>query len=41
MATAIHLSLAEHLNTVYEPDCEYLDGMVEERIPLQEVLPEA
>ena len=31
MATAIHLSLAEYLNTVYEPDCEYLDGLVEER----------
>lgn len=31
MATAIHLSLADYLNTDYEPDCEYLDGVVEER----------
>jgi Uma2 family endonuclease len=31
MATAIHVSLAEYLNKEYEPDCEYLDGVVEER----------
>jgi Uma2 family endonuclease len=31
MATAIHVSLAEYLSTDYEPDCEYLDGVVEER----------
>jgi Uma2 family endonuclease len=31
MATAIHVSLAEYLSTDYEPDCEYLEGVVEER----------
>jgi Uma2 family endonuclease len=31
MPTAIHVSLAEYLHTDYEPDCEYLDGIVEER----------
>jgi len=31
MATAIHVSLAEYLSNNYEPDCEYLDGVVEER----------
>ena len=31
MATAAHVSLAEYLSTEYEPDCEYLDGVVEER----------
>lgn len=31
MATAVHVSLAEYLSTEYEPDCEYLDGVVEER----------
>ncbi|MFL6415697.1 MAG: Uma2 family endonuclease [Bryobacteraceae bacterium] len=31
MATATHVSLAEYLGTEYEPDCEYLDGAVEER----------
>jgi len=31
MATAVHVSLAEYLSTEYEPDCEYLDGLVEER----------
>jgi hypothetical protein len=31
MATATHVSLTEYLNTEYEPDCEYLDGVVEER----------
>src|SRR3954449_3150878 len=31
MATATHVSLAEYLSTEYEPDCEYLDGVVEER----------
>jgi Uma2 family endonuclease len=31
MATAIHVSLAEYLNTEYEPDCEFVDGVIEER----------
>lgn len=31
MATAIHVSLDEYLSTDYEPDCEYLDGVVDER----------
>jgi Uma2 family endonuclease len=31
MATAINVSLAEYLRTDYEPDCEYLEGVVEER----------
>src|SRR5947209_1584226 len=31
MATAVNVSLAEYLSTDYEPDCEYLDGVVEER----------
>jgi hypothetical protein len=31
MPTATHVSLAEYLNTEYEPDCEYLDGVLEER----------
>src|SRR5947209_18114738 len=31
MAAAIHVSLAEYLSTEYEPDCEYVDGVVEER----------
>ncbi len=30
MATA-HLSLEEYLRTDYEPDCDYLDGQLEER----------
>lgn len=31
MATAVHVSLAEYLAADYEPDCEYLEGIVEER----------
>jgi Uma2 family endonuclease len=33
MATApvTHISVDEYLRTVYEPDCEYIDGVVEER----------
>jgi Uma2 family endonuclease len=31
MATALHVSLDDYLSTDYEPDCEYLDGIVEER----------
>ena len=26
-----HVSVEEYLKTVYEPDCEYVDGVVEER----------
>ena len=31
MSTAVHVPLAEYLNTEYEPDCEYVDGVLEER----------
>ncbi len=31
MSTAVHLPLAEYINTDYEPDCEYVDGVLEER----------
>ncbi len=32
MATAaVHVSLAEYMNTDYEPDCDYVDGVLEER----------
>jgi Uma2 family endonuclease len=33
MATtpAAHVSLEEYLNTNYEPDCDYVDGILEER----------
>jgi Uma2 family endonuclease len=31
MATAHQVSLEEYLNTDYEPDCDYVDGVVEER----------
>lgn len=31
MATAVHASLEEYLNTEYEPDCDYVDGVLEER----------
>ena len=33
MATppAAHISLEEYLNTEYEPDCEYVDGILEDR----------
>ncbi len=31
MATAVHVSLAEYMNTDYEPDCDYVDGIIEER----------
>jgi Uma2 family endonuclease len=33
MATSptTHISVEEYLKTVYEPDCEYVDGVVEER----------
>ena len=33
MATtlAAHVSLEEYLNTTYEPDCDYVDGVLEDR----------
>ena len=31
MSTAVHVSLEEYLNTSYEPDCDYVDGILEER----------
>ena len=31
MSTAAQVSLEEYLNTSYEPDCDYVDGVLEER----------
>lgn len=31
MATAVHIPVNEYLRTVYRPDCDYVDGEVEER----------
>jgi len=31
MSTAVHVPLAEYMDTAYEPDCEYVDGVLEER----------
>lgn len=33
MATtpAVHVSIEEYLNTEYEPDCDYVDGILEDR----------
>jgi Uma2 family endonuclease len=31
MATATQISVEEYLHTVYRPDCDYVDGAVEER----------
>ncbi len=31
MSAAVQVSLAEYLSTSYEPDCEYVDGVLEER----------
>jgi Uma2 family endonuclease len=31
MSTAVHIPLEEYLNTDYEPDCDYVDGTLEER----------
>lgn len=31
MATATLVSLAEYLSNTYEPDCDYVDGVLEER----------
>ena len=31
MAAATLISLEEYLRTTYEPDCDFVDGVVEER----------
>src|SRR5579875_2882784 len=31
MAAAVSVSLEEYLNSDYEPDCDYVDGVLEER----------
>lgn len=31
MAAGLQISVEEYLKTVYRPDCDYLDGLVEER----------
>ncbi|HEY3937232.1 MAG TPA: Uma2 family endonuclease [Bryobacteraceae bacterium] len=31
MSAAVQVSLAEYLSTEYEPDCDYVDGILEER----------
>ena len=31
MATATLISLEEYLRTAYDPDCDYVDGVLEER----------
>jgi Uma2 family endonuclease len=31
MSTAVHISLEQYLSTDYEPDCDYVDGSLEER----------
>lgn len=31
MGTAVLVSVEEYLHTVYRPDCDYIDGVVEER----------
>ena len=31
MSAATQVSLAEYMNTDYEPDCDYVDGVLEER----------
>ena len=31
MSASTQVSLAEYLNTEYEPDCEYIDGVLEDR----------
>jgi Uma2 family endonuclease len=30
-STAVHISIEEYLNADYEPDCDYVDGRLEER----------
>lgn len=31
MAVVANVRLEEYLHTVYEPDCDYVDGVLEER----------
>ncbi len=31
MATAVHIPVSEYLQTIYHPDCDYVDGEVQER----------
>ncbi len=31
MATAVNIPLSEYLQTIYEPDCDYVDGELQER----------
>lgn len=31
MAAAVRVSLEEYLNTEYQPDCDYIDGVLEDR----------
>ena len=31
MAASTQISVEEYLKTVYHPDCDYIDGVVEER----------
>lgn len=31
MATAVHIPVSEYLATTYRPDCDYVDGEIEER----------
>ncbi len=31
MATAVHIPVSEYLQTVYEPDCDYVDGELQAR----------
>ena len=31
MATSVHIPVEEYLRTVYRPDCDYVDGEVQER----------
>src|SRR6185437_15197541 len=31
MSTAVQISLEEYLSNTYEPDCDYVDGALEER----------
>ena len=31
MATAVHIPVSEYLRTSYEPDCDYVDGELQER----------
>ena len=31
MATAVHIPVSDYLKTMYEPDCDYVDGELQER----------